>query len=87
MQSIELGELRLSQNLAKRIALQTGASLKWLLQNDYRVPPTCDTGEPYTKRIYEMTRAEISAPRTDPADLAVAEGALRRAATNFWPAF
>jgi transcriptional regulator with XRE-family HTH domain len=81
VQSIELGKLRLSQRLAKRIELQTGASLEWLLQNDYTVPPTCarDRGQPYTKRIYQMARAEISDPRTDPADLDFAEAVLTSA--------
>src|SRR5712671_4496043 len=82
VQSIELGKLRLSQKLAKRIALQTGASLQWLSQNDYKVPPTSnrDHGQPYTKRIYQMTRAEISDPRTDAADLVFAKGVLDSAA-------
>src|SRR6266404_6857694 len=82
VQSIELGKLRLSQKLAKRVALQTGASLQWLLENDYKVPPTSDRepGQPYTSRFYHMTRAEISDPRTDPADLAMAEGVLTSAA-------
>src|SRR6266478_3854838 len=81
VQSIELGKLRLSQKLAQRIVLQTGASLQWLMRNDYLVPPTCDRepGEPYTKRIYEMTRAEITDPRTDPADLFFAESVLANA--------
>jgi hypothetical protein len=89
VQSIELGKLQLSQKLAKHIALQTGVSLKWLLRNDYRVAPTCDKdlGGPYTKRLYEMTRAEISDPRTDPADLAFAEGALTRAAHQLLAGF
>jgi len=82
VQSIELGKLRLSQKLAERIALQTGVSLPWLLQNDYTVPPTCgrDPGQPYAKRIYDWTRAEICDPRTEPADLAVAEGVVASAA-------
>ena len=78
VQSIELAKLRLSQKLAKRIELQTGVSLEWLLHNDYTVPPTCrmEPGQPYTKRIYQMTRAEITDPRTDPADLIIAQGVL-----------
>jgi len=78
VQSVELGKLRLSQKLAKRIELQTGVSLEWLLHNDYTVPPTCrmEPGQPYTKRIYQMTRAEITDPRTDPADFIIAQGVL-----------
>jgi DNA-binding XRE family transcriptional regulator len=89
VQSIELGKLRLSQKLAKRIELQTGANLQWLLRNDYTVAPTCarDPRQPYTKRIYQMTRAEISDPRTDPGDLAFGESALRRAAYQLFASF
>jgi transcriptional regulator with XRE-family HTH domain len=82
VQSIELGKLRLSERLARRIALQTGADLDWLMAGDYKTPPTCprEAGEPYSKRHYQMTRAEIADPRTDPFDLAHAENVLADAA-------
>ena len=81
VQSIELGKLRLSERLAERISLQTGVTINWLMQNDYTVPPTWKRDErPYTKREYEMTRAEICDPRTDPGDLFFAEGVVAHAA-------
>lgn len=82
VQSIELGKLRLSKRLAQRISLQTGVSLDWLLAGDYQTTPTCprEPGEPYTKRHYQMTRAEISDPRSDPSDLANAEAVVANAA-------
>jgi transcriptional regulator with XRE-family HTH domain len=84
VQSIELGKLRLSERLAQRISLQTGVGLDWLLAGDYTTSPTCprEPGEPYTKRHYDMTRAEISDPRTDPFDLAHAEGVVANAAAQ-----
>jgi DNA-binding XRE family transcriptional regulator len=72
IQAIELGKLTLSRRLAERISLQlhTGASMRWLLDGKYKVRPTCerDAHEPYSKVIFEQTRAEIDDPRTDPAD-------------------
>lgn len=78
----ELGKLRLSERLAQRVALQTGVSISWLLQNDYTVPPTWngDPRKPYTKRAFDMTRAEICNPRTNPGDLAIAEGVVAHTA-------
>src|SRR6266404_716242 len=82
VQSIELGKLRLSERLAQRISLQTSVDLDWLLAGDYKATPTCprEAGEPHTKRHYQMTRAEISDPRTAPFDLAHAEGVVTNAA-------
>jgi hypothetical protein len=82
IQSNELKKLRLSERLARRIAIETGVSLDWLLAGDYRTPPICprEPGETYSKRHYLMTRAEITDPRTDPFDLAQAENVLADAA-------
>jgi hypothetical protein len=70
---VELGHLALSRRLAERISLHSGANRSWLLNNKYKVQPTCerDAREPYTKQVFEKTRAEIEDPRTDPADLLV----------------
>jgi len=70
IQAVELGKLALSRRLAERVSLHTGASMSWLLDNKYKVQPTCQRpGQgPYTKRIFDMTRAEIDDPRTDPMD-------------------
>jgi transcriptional regulator with XRE-family HTH domain len=82
IQAVELGKLALSSRLAERIALQTGVAADWLLGNDYKAPPKSqrDTTEPYTKRDYEIRRAEIADPRIDPADLAIAQGVWSNAA-------
>lgn len=42
---------------------------------------------PYDRRKHALTRAEISDPRTDPADLAVAEGVLASAAHQLFAGF
>ena len=69
--ALEAGKLKLSEKMADKIALHTGVSKAWLLANDIKTPPVCarDSGRPYTKEDFEMTRAEIQRPRTDPADL------------------
>lgn len=89
VQSVELGKLKLSLKLAKRIALQTGVSREWLLQDNYKSPPTSawQPGEPFTRRMYEMTRAEICDPRTDPADLFQAEALVAGAAHQLLASF
>jgi transcriptional regulator with XRE-family HTH domain len=73
IQAVELGKLPLSRRLAERISLHTGASMVWLLDNKYKVKPTCerDVLMPYNKEVFEWTRAEIEDPRTDTADLLV----------------
>jgi hypothetical protein len=69
IQAVELGKLALSRGLADRVSLHTGVSRSWLLDNKYNVQPTCQRdAHEYTKRIFEMTRAEIDDPRTDPVD-------------------
>ena len=70
IQAVELGRLSLSRRLAERVSLHTGASMRWLLDNQYKVRPTChrDAHAPYTKRIFDMTRAEIDDPRTHALD-------------------
>jgi transcriptional regulator with XRE-family HTH domain len=76
IQAVELGKLALSSRLAERIALQTGVAADWLLANNYKAPPKSqrDPEEPFTKRDYEIRRAEIADPRIDPADLAMIQG-------------
>jgi DNA-binding XRE family transcriptional regulator len=67
---LEAGKLKLSEKMANKIALHTGVSKAWLLANDIKTPPVCarDSGRPYTKEDFEMTRAEIQRLRTDPVD-------------------
>jgi transcriptional regulator with XRE-family HTH domain len=82
IQAVELGKLALSSRLAERIALQTGVAADWLLANDYKAPPKSqrDRKEPFTKRDYDIRRAEISDPRIDPADLAMIQAVWSSAA-------
>jgi transcriptional regulator with XRE-family HTH domain len=82
IQAVELGRLSLSPRLAERIALQTGVNMEWLLANNYKASPTSqrDPREPFTKRDYEIRRAEIADPRTGPGDLAIAFGVWNNAA-------
>ncbi len=70
IQAIELGKLTLSRRLAEKISLHTGVSMRWLLNNRYKVLPTCERepARPYTNQIFEWTRAEIEDPRTEPGD-------------------
>ena len=61
IQAIEIGRLKLSENLAARIAHETGVTQGWLLGGDYHAPPRMAlTDVPYNKKIYEDTRAAIT---------------------------
>ena len=65
IQAIELGKLKLSEELAIKISLETGVSAKWLLAGDVGAKPTSDglfRGD-YTKRDFEWARAERSENR------------------------
>ena len=70
LQQIELGRLKLSEKMAKKIALHTGIDMNWLSRGDYRARPISqhDPNLPYTREIYRRTRADISRPRADPMD-------------------
>lgn len=73
IQAIELAKLALSRRLAERISLHTGANKTWLLNNKYKVHPTCEANprRHYTKQVFQETRAKIEDPRTDYGDLLV----------------
>jgi transcriptional regulator with XRE-family HTH domain len=70
LQQIELGRLKLSEKMAQKIALHTGIDMNWLSRGDYRARPISqhDPNLPYTREIYQRTRADISRPRADPMD-------------------
>ena len=57
-QAIELGRLRLSDFLAKKIAVATNVSRTWLLKNKLDSPPVTDSGLPYTREDY--VKAQIA---------------------------
>ncbi len=75
---LESVKLQLSQGMAERISLHTGASKVWLLEGNCRRAPVCerDPQRPFTKEVFEMTRAEVLDPRMEPGDLAMIYGVL-----------
>ena len=85
LQQIELGRLRLSEKMAEKIALHTGIDMYWLLRGDYGARPVSqhDPNLPYTREIYQRTRAEISRPRADPMDGKMLDGFLAGAYQQF----
>ncbi len=62
IQAIELRKLDLSENLAQRIAYQTGICPSWLLAGDVAHPPTCGSGPPFTKETFETEQASLKRP-------------------------
>ncbi len=70
IQAVELGNLKLSETLATKIAEATGASTAWLLKGDPAAPPESGNSitpystyrTQYTKDIYQFHRALLEAP-------------------------
>jgi transcriptional regulator with XRE-family HTH domain len=67
VQSVELGKLKLSDDLAARIAAATGISLGWLLKGNLKAPPTDRFDAPYSKAVFEDYRARRYAEKEFPA--------------------
>ena len=62
IQAIEGGRLTLSEDLAVRVSHETGISMHWLLGHNSGEPPTMEFGGlPFTKAVYDNTRASILA--------------------------
>ena len=57
VQAIELGKLRLTEELAQRASAKTGISLEWLLDNDVNKPPVSTDGGDYTREVFENYQA------------------------------
>lgn len=78
LQQIELGRLKLSKQMAEKISLHTGVGMNWLLANQHQVRPVCqrDPKEPYTRKVFQESRAEVSKPRTHPLDVRALENVL-----------
>ena len=58
IQSLEIGRLKLPPKMAARITLETGVSLKWLLDGKVSIKPTAEfLGGPFTRQTYEETQA------------------------------
>jgi hypothetical protein len=77
IQRIELKELDLSEELAHKISLETGISMKWLLDGDPSVPPFGDfnnnpflsDGNKFSKTVFERRRADREAGRSGWSEL------------------
>jgi transcriptional regulator with XRE-family HTH domain len=57
VQAIELGKLKLSEDLAAKIEEETGVSADWLLNGEAARPPRNRVGATYGKDDYELARA------------------------------
>jgi transcriptional regulator with XRE-family HTH domain len=57
IQSVELGTLTLSEDLARRISAATDVHLHWLFDNDLNAPMVDSRGHPYTRSVYEHRQA------------------------------
>jgi transcriptional regulator with XRE-family HTH domain len=77
VQAIELRKLDLSEELARKIALETGVSMKWLLDGDPLVAPIAgDNNNPFlldenkfSKAVFERRRADREKGRSGWAEL------------------
>jgi transcriptional regulator with XRE-family HTH domain len=59
--ALEAGRLKLSEDLAGRIAEATGVSLAWLLDDSIKGPPFDRNGERVTPQRFEDHRAMVTA--------------------------
>ncbi len=57
IRSVELGRLKLSEGLARKISAATGVHFRWLIQNDLNAPIIDPRGHTYTESIYEAAQA------------------------------
>jgi len=69
--TLESGKLKISEKMAEKLALHTGASKSWLLGNNPEVAAVCerDPQRPFTSEVFWMTRVEVDDPRLDPLDV------------------
>jgi transcriptional regulator with XRE-family HTH domain len=70
IQAIELGKLRLTEDLAATISAETGVSARWLLEGDPDKPMIADGSwgpdSPYYKSLFEHIQATARAMANDP---------------------
>ena len=59
VQSLELGRLRLSPDLAGEIGAKTGISARWLMDNRLDEPPYDMTGKPWSMASFQRLHTEI----------------------------
>src|SRR5260221_12956378 len=73
--TLESGKLKISEKMAEKIALHTGASRSWLLGNNTEVAAGCvrDLQRPLTAEGFLMRRAGVGDPRVDRLDVRQSE--------------
>jgi hypothetical protein len=65
IQSVELGRLKMSDELAKRASVKTGVSCTWLLAGDPGAPMTTGNSRyPYTRDCFERHQARGASPNS-----------------------
>jgi hypothetical protein len=75
---LESGKLALSSRMAEKISAHTGINKAWLQAGNSRATPVCerDPQRPFTKEVFERSRAEVLDPRCEAGELAVVNGAV-----------
>ncbi len=78
IQSIELGRLSLSEELARRISAATGVHFRWLIENDLEAEIITSTGAPYehgddTRTHYDHAQSLKKRGEFDPLMLQMSE--------------
>src|SRR5438552_13816969 len=64
--SIECGRIKLTKELASRMARGTGISLQWLLDDNTSVEPTDADGKEYTRATFDRAQARENFPDDRP---------------------
>jgi transcriptional regulator with XRE-family HTH domain len=67
VQAIELGKLALSEQLALKIALETGVAVRWLLNGDPSVAPFSDDRPIFSDETGNFSKADFERRRADRA--------------------
>lgn len=78
IQSIELRRLKLSEDLALRIADQTDVDFAWLMKGDYKIAPLNLRKKPYQRKDYEKAQARAWQRRNSDRWMGTVEGGLIR---------
>jgi transcriptional regulator with XRE-family HTH domain len=73
IQAIELRKLDLSEELARKVSLETGIAMKWLMDGDPSVPPVPDSNNQpvfsdeqrnFSKAVFDRRRADREAGKS-----------------------
>lgn len=65
IQSVELGRLKLSEELARKLSAATGVHFRWLIENDLQAEIITATGAPYSRSHYELCQAQKKVGRSE----------------------